>query len=73
MMNWQPIETAPTTRTLLLWHAEYGAVTGHVLAGEIWGTYVPGVPMLFQPHLKPAPTHWMLRPEAPNDRIQAAP
>ncbi len=69
MMNWQPIETAPEDRTLLVWHKEYGAVTGHVLAGDIWGVYVPSAPMLFQPHLKPAPTHWMLRPEAPNARL----
>lgn len=67
-MEWQPIETAPATQTLLVWHREYGAVTAHLLAGGLWGVYTPGFPMLFQKHLKPAPTHWMQRPEAPNVR-----
>ena len=70
---WKPIETAPATRTLLVWHRDYGAVTAHILAGDLWGVYTPGVPMLFQKHLTPAPTHWMHRPEAPNAELTGRP
>lgn len=66
-MNWQPIDSAPDSRTLLVWHKQYGAVTAHILAGDLWGVYTPGVPMLFQKHLVPVPTHWMERPEAPQE------
>lgn len=65
MMEWQPIETAPKDKTLLLWRSSYGLpVAGHILAGDLWGAFVPGVPMLFQKHIE-EPTHWMPLPDPP--------
>ena len=63
--QWRPIETAPKDKPLLLWNPSYGyPVVGHILAGDLWGTFTPGVPMLFQKHIE-APTHWMPLPSAP--------
>lgn len=65
-MEWQPIETAPTNKTILLWNPSYGTpVTGHVLVEGFWGVFVPGTPMLFQPQLSIAPTKWMPLPPPP--------
>lgn len=65
LTGWQSIDSAPKDRTLLLWHPSYGTpVAGHVLVGELWGVFAPGVPMLFQKHLEP-PTHWMPLPPPP--------
>lgn len=64
--GWRPIETAPRDQTVLLWHKHYGRPTvGHWITGDIWGVYVPGTSMLFQPHLKDIPTHWMPLPALP--------
>jgi hypothetical protein len=65
MSEWQPIETAPKDKTILLWRSTYGKpVAGHVLAGDLWGAFTPGVPMLFQKHIE-TPTHWMPLPPPP--------
>ena len=64
-MNWQPIDTAPKDTTLLLWNPCYGKpVTGHLITGDLWSAFAPGVPMLFQKHLE-KPTHWMPLPAPP--------
>ena len=69
--GWQAIETAPRDQTVLLWHKHYGRPTvGHGITGDIWGVYVPGTSMLFQPHLKDIPTHWMPLPAAPSPQEQ---
>jgi hypothetical protein len=66
-MSWQPIETAPNDKTLLLWHQTYGnPVAGHFIVGDIWTAFTPGIPMLFQKHLTP-PTHWMPLPPPPKE------
>jgi hypothetical protein len=74
-----PIATAPIKKNLLVWHSEYGAVTAHiseygvvtehVLVSDICGVHMQHVPLLFQKHLKPAPTHWMPLLEAPNAKL----
>lgn len=67
MSEWMPISSAPTTQTILVWHKQYGAATAHVLVCDIWGAHTPGVPMLFQKHLTPTPTHWMPLPAPPQE------
>jgi hypothetical protein len=64
---WRPIEEAPRDQTLLVWHSSYSRpAVGHVLAGDLWGCFLPGTPLLFQPHLDPAPTHWQPLPPPPS-------
>jgi len=67
MSEWQPIETAPDSTTILVWHKEYGSVASHILVTGIWGVYTPGVAMMFQKHLTPKPTHWMPLPAPPKE------
>lgn len=63
---WQSIETAPKDKTVILFHEEYAVpLSGTHGDGDLWIAMVPGVPMFFQPVLKPAPTHWMPFPATP--------
>ena len=65
-MSWQPIETAPKNKVVLLWHTVYQSpVAGHCIVGDLWAVFAPGVPMLFQSHLVDNPTHWMPLPGPP--------
>lgn len=49
MAEWQPIETAPRDKTIIVWHPHYRRpVTGHVLAGDIWGPMLPGFRCCFR-------------------------
>lgn len=61
-MSWQPIETAPKDKTVLLFDGDRHAI-GTFACGR-WLQFVSGVPMLFQPELTWAPTHWMCLPGA---------
>jgi hypothetical protein len=66
-MEWQPIETAPKDRPILIWDgenmisAEWGLRanewTWQLVEGEIQGDSA----------LWTAPTHWMPLPDAPKD------
>lgn len=56
-MEWQPIETAPSMKYLLLWDG-YRIYIGcfHTFNGGKW---------VYMGNLLPVPTHWMAFPDAP--------
>lgn len=59
--NWQPIETAPEDKLILVYGDHVGWALAHKLLGvdKSLTMYIAGQPMLLQPLLKWHPTHWM--------------
>lgn len=65
MSDWQPIETAPDNRDVLLAFGATGipyAVAGRFHNGDEWGWSSALLPNDWLEH---RPTHWMPLPEAP--------
>ena len=62
--QWLPIESAPDGELILVHVPGHDSVIAHMVANR-WTVYVPRTPMLFQPALALAPTHWMPLPPPP--------
>ena len=69
-MNWQPIETAPKGRRILLWGKYWSDSQGYMdipLIG-IWNNFNERWEAAWMGWFGIRPTHWMPLPELPEDK-----
>lgn len=73
MSEWQPIETAPKDKTILIFHHDYNKWRGQIRIGYSHGDYNGHKDVITEDGqcgwpIRPLPTHWMPLPTPPKDK-----